>query len=89
MSMRQDIFFPGIAAIGPILRHTDAGCAPRAPVAHRASLSTPTQKTPADWAGVRAGRRRSSARGPPVTDLTVGTDYRPWSWKSLELSMSR
>jgi hypothetical protein len=52
MSMRRKIRFPGIAAIDPILRHTGAGCAPRFAVVNADA------KTPADWAGVRAGRRR-------------------------------
>jgi hypothetical protein len=52
MSMRREIFFPCIAAIDPILRHTGAGCAPRFDVVNADA------KTPADWAGVRAGRRR-------------------------------
>jgi hypothetical protein len=52
MSMRRKIRFPCIAAIDPILRHTGVGCAPRFAVV------SADAKTPADWAGVRAGRRR-------------------------------
>jgi len=51
MSMRREIFFPGIAAIDPILRHAGAGCA-------SSRFAVVNAKTPADWAGVRAGRRR-------------------------------
>jgi hypothetical protein len=53
MSMRRKIRFPCIAAIDPILRHTGAGCAPS-----RFAVINADAKTPADWAGVRAGRRR-------------------------------
>jgi len=53
MSMRRRIRFPGIAAIDPILRHAGTGCA-----SSRFAVVNADAKTPADWAGVRAGRRR-------------------------------